>query len=196
MGSGKEQTCEAVVGRPRFYLIRSGPVKDLLSEIRSSKGASLIELALILPVVVILISGLIDIGYKINTVKTVASATRHAARIAASHSKSLSNPPPCGQELREICPPGSLPSPITSASVNEVARDAACNYLKASGHAPDNWQVFVPEVREVGEDGKLFKTTRITMTRIDNDCLVCYERFFESFRTESTSLFVLEGDCA
>ena len=172
----------------------------------SDAGASLIELALILPVVMILIAGLVDIGFKINRVKTISTAARHAARIAASHSKSLSVVVPCGSPLALACDPGDSPTPIATTTVTGVAHHAACNFLRSAGYSAEDWRVIVdrPKRDNRSEDGPgeaisatgNFFVASVQVERLENKCLICYDQIFQMLHPRSTSSFVLEGACS
>jgi hypothetical protein len=111
------------------------------SQLEDCRGASLIELAIILPLALLMIGGFVDFGLKLSTVKTIAAAARHAGRIASAHTKNVAFPPPCGPLVDEVCSPEPNPLPISSSSVSEVARDAACNYLRSAKLDPTDWKV-------------------------------------------------------
>jgi hypothetical protein len=56
----------------------------LIRSIRSARGQSLVEFTLLLPVLLIMISGLIEFGFMLNYYLDVIDAAREAARWAAS----------------------------------------------------------------------------------------------------------------
>lgn len=51
--------------------------------IRSNRGQALVEFAIILPVLLLLITGMVDFGIVLNEYITVTHAAREAARVAA-----------------------------------------------------------------------------------------------------------------
>ena len=171
------------------------PTRNSVQSHRSERGASMLELAVILPVVLTLVAGLVDVGLKISTVKSVALAARHGARIASSHSRTVIYPPPCGPRIEEICSGESQAQVITSESVTAVARDAACNYLRSTDMDPADWKITVAEPFEISEGGGKFAMATVSISRASSQCWVCYDRFFTSLRPESRSSFVLETEC-
>ena len=179
------------VGNSGFQMQAKYKYKDI-----GENGASLIELAIVLPVLFLLVAGMVDIGFKVGKVKTVATATRHAARIASSYSKNLASPPPCGEAIREVCPAGNTATTIAAGTLTEVARDAACNYLKSNGLSPEGWIVDVPLPNHVFEDGQEFSTTTVGLEPASDRCFICYQRVLSFFRPSSSSTFVLEGGCS
>ena len=173
--------------------------------LRSERGVSILELALILPVALILIAGLIDIGIKINRVKTVATAARHAARIAASHSKSLSSIAACGDPISLACAAADNPVQSSSTTGTGVPHDAACNFLRSANYNSEDWRVIVQRPTDIGavEDGfgesvdanRKFYLVSVQVERLENKCLVCYDQIFKMLYPRSSSSFVLEGMC-
>jgi len=54
-----------------------------LRRLRSARGAELIEFALVLPVLLLLIAGILDMGFLFNNYAVVTNAAREGARMAA-----------------------------------------------------------------------------------------------------------------
>jgi Flp pilus assembly protein TadG len=62
---------------PVNHRIRTG------DRVRSAKGAELIEFALVLPVLLIVLGGILDMGFLFNNYAVVTNAAREGARMAA-----------------------------------------------------------------------------------------------------------------
>ena len=82
--------------------------------IRGEKGQSLVEFALVLPVLVLLVIGMIEFGRVLNVWLIVGNGAREGARYAAvglSEAKVI-------QKVKDFCPtldPGSLVIEVTGA---------------------------------------------------------------------------------
>jgi len=105
------------------YVIRpSRPVKRHL--LSGSQAASAVEFALLLPVLVLLICGIIDFGFMFYNWNVVNEASREAARYAATNKSVNNNNPPTKAEVQTyingIYPNVSLsqltPNPPTSTN--------------------------------------------------------------------------------
>lgn len=95
----------------------------------SSRGQSMVEFALVLPLVIGMIVGAFDLGRVVLANDLVANAAREAARFAIVHGGSQITACPVGPPGPEAqVPPPSpscpFPSPSTE-SIKEVARDFA-----------------------------------------------------------------------
>jgi len=73
--------------------------------IKNEKGASAVEFALILPILIILVFGIVEFGIAFNNYITITHAAREGARIAAVD---LNNP-----DLKNIIIERAYPVPIT-----------------------------------------------------------------------------------
>jgi hypothetical protein len=97
------------------------------------RGQALLEFALILPIFVVAILGLIDVGRAIWANNAVANAAREAARYAAVHGGSQTNPCPVGPPgEKTVIPPASASCPYPSPS-KEGVRETARQFLIAGG---------------------------------------------------------------
>ena len=79
--------------------------------VRSESGQSLVELALALPVLLLCLIGIVDIGLAINSYATVTNASREAA-ISASI-----NPNQTASQIRDVAVAKIAPLPTASISV-------------------------------------------------------------------------------
>jgi len=77
--------------------------------IKSEKGASAVEFALILPILIILVFGIVEFGIAFNNYITITHAAREGARIAAVD---LNNP-----DLKNIIIERAYPVPITPEDI-------------------------------------------------------------------------------
>lgn len=98
------------------------------------RGQALLEFALILPIFVVAILGLIDVGRAIWANNAVANAAREAARYAAVHGGSATNTCPVGPPVPDVTkvPAASATCPYPSPS-KEGVRETARQFLIAGG---------------------------------------------------------------
>jgi Flp pilus assembly protein TadG len=57
--------------------------RSVVGRMRSARGAELIEFALVLPVLLIVLGGILDMGFLFNNYAVVTNAAREGARVAA-----------------------------------------------------------------------------------------------------------------
>ena len=97
-----------------------------MSTKRNERGQSLVEFALILPVLVLLLVGTFDLGHVVWTNDALANAAREAARYAIVHGGSESTPCPVGPAPVDLAvPPASADCPYPSPSVQSIKDKAA-----------------------------------------------------------------------
>jgi Flp pilus assembly protein TadG len=91
-----------------------------------SRGQALVEFSLILPVFLLMLMGIVDVGRAIWAQNSLASAAREGARFAIVHGGTASNPCPVGPPVAGVtqtitassaCP---YPSPSTQAIKDAV----------------------------------------------------------------------------
>lgn len=105
---------------------------------RPDRGQGLVEFALVLPIFLAILVGMVDIGRAVWANNAVANAAREAARYAAVHGGSRENPCPVGPPVTTganatIIPPASTSCPYPSPS-KEGIRVTARNFTIASGY--------------------------------------------------------------
>ena len=83
-----------------------------------SRGQALVETALILPIFLALMLGIVDMGRAVWATTSLASAAREAARFAIVHGGSTNTP----------CPVG----PISPTNTRTITVDASCPYPSPS----------------------------------------------------------------
>ena len=102
--------------------------------IKSEKGASAVEFAIILPILIILVFGIVEFGIAFNNYITITHAAREGARIAAVD---LNNP-----DLKNIIIERAYPVPIT----------------------PDDITISTPEGTDIGDPVEVEITYNISIT--------------------------------
>jgi TadE-like protein len=97
-------------------------------------GQSLLEFALVIPIFLALLLGIVDVGRAVWANNTVANAAREAARFAAVHGGAKGQPCPVGplSPDRDPAPPASPSCPHPSPS-KESIRDTARGHAVAPG---------------------------------------------------------------
>lgn len=100
----------------------------------TSRGQSLVEFALILPILVMLLMGVFDIGRVVWANDALSSAAREAARFAIVHGGAKSNPCPVGPpDLPDtVVPAASASCPYPSPSKQSII-DVANKFAIAAG---------------------------------------------------------------
>ena len=103
---------------------------------RNDRGAAMVEAAIVLPVLILLVAGIIDFGFVLNDKQQVSNATFRAARSMAVDEYTLS--PGCG-----------------GAGSSDTAGTVCM--LRAESQAPgDSWVKIVPPTKmEAGESALL-----------------------------------------
>lgn len=87
----------------------------------STRGQTMVEFALILPIMMFLLTGFFDLGRVVLAHDALGHAAREAARYAIVHGGSPANP----------CPVGPLPDPLPDDMVAPLA-SASCPYPSPS----------------------------------------------------------------
>lgn len=100
-------------------------------------GQSLVEFALVLPLFLTILIGMVDVGRAIWANNVIANAAREAARYAIVHGGSSTNQCPVGPPVttgsnRTVIPAASTSCPYPSPS-KEGIRDAARSFAIAAG---------------------------------------------------------------
>lgn len=170
---------------------------------------SLIELALVCPIILLIIAGIVDFGSTLREIQQINTAAREGARIAASFSRrtvlatgSVACRPAIGVPLTPCNSPASSLELVQTDSVQNAARKAACAALQNAYMDPNLWEVnseVQTGVENFGaEDEDRYDTVRVNIARAAgaSDCVICWGRFFENMRPNVTSSFALEEPCS
>ena len=136
---------------------------------RHERGQSLVEFALILPVMILLLVGTFDIGHVVWTNDALSNAAREAARYAIVHGSGNETCPmgPAPIELEAPIPPASADCPYPSPSVQAI-KDRATKWLAGVGGTPSVWvcygdvDVCDADTNAPGADNT--RGTRVTVT--------------------------------
>jgi hypothetical protein len=103
---------------------------------RRERGQGLVEFALVLPIFLLLLVGIFDLGHVVWANDALANAAREATRYAIVHGGVASNTCPVGPPAGSaVIPPGppfppSCPNPSPS---KQSVRDAATNFARLAG---------------------------------------------------------------
>ena len=101
---------------------------------RRSAGQALIEFAVVLPLFLVMVLGIVDFGRVIWASNSLASSAREAARFAIVHGGSASTACPVGPPVPDVTviPVASAACPYPSPS-KEAIRETAINAVTAGG---------------------------------------------------------------
>lgn len=165
------------------------------------RGVSLLELAIFLPLILLIIAGVVDYGFALREIQVISSAAREGARIAATHARL--HPVSCNDakapESGIRCDTASSTSLTIGAgdSVAIAAKKGACGFVRNSGLDPAEWVVKSKVPAPVTEDGAEFDIVTIDIRRSPDApaCLLCWESFLEALKPQSQSTFALEARC-
>lgn len=166
--------------------------------LRSEGGVSLLELAIILPMLLLLIAGTVDLGFKIGAQKEIVTASRLGARAAASHARRAGGKAVCKSNTRAADCSLAQTNIQSVSSITDVGIIVSCQSLQnIYGYNPKDW-VVSSEVEDVTyNDGHLLerKLVSVHVRKIKETCTFCYARLFDFLKTEAVSRFVLEETC-
>jgi Flp pilus assembly protein TadG len=85
---------------------------------RSERGAAMVEFAIVLPVLVLLVGGIIDLGRLLYTYNNLTSAVREGARLAAVLPDPQPNDPRVIARVRQWNFPGKTGNPNVSVTLD------------------------------------------------------------------------------
>jgi hypothetical protein len=104
-----------------------------------SRGQSLVEFALILPIFLMLLVGLFDLGHVVWANNAISTATREATRFAIVHGGNSTTCPVGPHSATQAYPwPASSACPFPSDSVQAIKEEAA-KWLSGVGGAANVW---------------------------------------------------------
>jgi Flp pilus assembly protein TadG len=152
---------------------------------RRTRGQSLVEFAVVLPIFLLILSGILDFGFLLYSRMTVISATREGARVAIDAPKTSTNP--ATQATLQARIPGLVQQRVT---------DAASGGLTTS--ALNVQTVCVPDaVANPGHNSCAFNGTALAGDSVKVTVTYAYKSFFpllfgQSFDMSSTVQMVLE----
>jgi Flp pilus assembly protein TadG len=102
---------------------------------RRERGQGLVEFAVVLPVFMVLLLGVVDFGRVVWTTNILQAATREAARFAIVHGGAATTACPVGPRSPEtVVPAASASCPYPSDSTQSI-KDLALGYATGAGGA-------------------------------------------------------------
>ena len=186
------------------------------------QGISLLEFAIILPVIFLLVAGLIDYGQLIREMNTLSLVARDAARTAASHARVARNSTPGEVQVPCDNAASSLNSlacnaPVTQLAIRQydpgdtvhtpdsvalAAKKAACLGIQSAKLDAANFDVtpsIVDNDYETPGDSTSFAPQEIRLhIQIKpgaRNCLLCWGNLLAGVPLQADSVFVLEDRC-
>jgi hypothetical protein len=101
---------------------------------RSARGQSLVEFGLVLPVLLMLLMGVFELGRVVLANDMVSNAAREAARYAIVHGGSAMTDCPAGPPGPETVVPAASPTCPYPSPSKEAIREVARDWAIAAGH--------------------------------------------------------------
>ncbi len=166
-------------------------------------GSTLVELAMLLPIIGFLIAGIFTYGSGLREIQVIHTAAREGARITASQTRKVSGmrcDDPANPVWNIPCNGTATELQVTNAdTAAAVARKSACNYIQSASLDASAWDV-IPSIETVADSGdsKSFQGVRVQVTRrVDSKpCILCFNQLFASLTQRGESFFILEGSCS
>jgi len=142
---------------------------------RDQRGAAAVEAALITPVLLLMVFGMIEMAFLMKDNVAVASATRVGARIASA--QPAAEVQPCtGENEATVCVAGSVPGFV----------QAAASAMRTNGSAIDSEQIEEIWVYDANADG-------LPGTATDMDDATCAVRCVRFTWSVSANTFLFRG---
>ncbi len=158
----------------------------------SEKGVAMLELAITLPVLLLLIALIFTSGIAYREVGVAVDAVRYATRVGDT--KSWDYPDYCNSG--DVSTPQSCTAAIANAanSLQEEVVAAACNYVVASGGGSNDWNVTSVSTA-LTEGGLTVNSINATLSRADGLCFFCIGGAVTFLFGSAESSFIAEGPC-
>lgn len=163
----------------------------------NERGVSLFELALVLPFLLLLIFGALEIAMKINLMQLIAAATQEGVKVASSYKPAPPRTVSCpnlgfATTVSKVCNKGAVEKISGDASLSTVARVSSCNYLKQQDLDASNWLV-TTTIKFKQFDGKKFPIIELSMTERKPSCIFCAEKVISVIPSDSSAEMSLPG---
>jgi hypothetical protein len=186
--------------------------RSLCSRARAPEsGMGLAELVIVLPIAILLISGLIDLGIALHQTELASDISRSAARTAAIVTFEDDFYPPQDPRPRYSCPPPAFtPSCEADWSLFETSINCASGEdtvsclsakeaiagLEAASLKPDEWRVNT-RVCDVEVSGQLIPFVQVDIRRHEDSsgCILCLPQYLGAGASAARALFAVEGAC-
>lgn len=174
-------------------------------------GVGLAELVIVLPIAILLISGLIDLGIALHQTELAADISRSAARTAAIVTFEDDFYSPQDPRPRYSCPPPAV-TPACEAdwslfetsmnctsgedTVSCLSAKEAIAGLEAAALKPDEWQVNA-RVCDLDVSGQLIPSVQVDIRRNEDSsgCILCLHQYLGAGASAARALFAVEGAC-
>lgn len=158
------------------------------------QGVSLLEFALGIPFIIVVVAGLIDVGFALRRSDVIANAARQGALTAAA----VSGDAPVG-------------APFTCGALATQAVANTQNYLQAAGLDLTDWvvgpiqvapnppgPVFLDFVEDPGTSNEVTgKTITVSVepSGTQRGCILCLTNYVAAIKPRAQSVFALETPC-
>lgn len=140
-----------------------------------SRGSAILETAIILPLVLLIIAGIMNFGSLEWQLQQVADSVRHGARVGANRSNVLM---PCSQ--------------VVSESVMTATQCLASSKIGTLSW----WGAPTGSVVSADWDGLNLKFVKVAAsTNGSKSCLFCFSGLMDAITVSVESSFALEGNC-
>jgi hypothetical protein len=173
------------------------PDSNLLRPL-GERGVSIMEFALILPLLVLLLGVSIDISFRVRSLNDINTAAQRGVRAASTYTVGTAATCPApGSPIvvtdHGVCPntPG-LATIDASMTAAQVARLTSCNYLEEHKYDSTNWAT----TTKIGYkliDGTFFATIEVELREQNADCVVCFQRFAQLVKIDADASSGLQG---
>lgn len=178
----------------------------------SESGISLVELTLVAPVLILLVSGAISLGFGLQNLVVISDAAKHGARIAATQAGSRyaggSELHYCGSDIKDNACSNYSASLPADAPLAMVAAKASCDYLETARNTANAWNISVHINHDITEDlaspaAVQLSTISVTITRSPDQPITSVlsqaaepiNRLVLNNEFAAQSTFALERDC-
>lgn len=162
----------------------------------TASGISIVELALILPVIILLIVGLVDYGSSLREIQVISQAARDGARAGSAHPRVFPGIACAATDTPLSTIDCTIQSQILGSDpVVNAAKKATCNSLLTS-KASGSWDISA-EVSCLTEDSSKFQLlkVKIQQSASGSSCLLCWQDWIAALKPQTESAFVLEREC-
>ena len=156
---------------------------------KCEQGSALVEAALMLPILILFIAGLVDLANSLDYRRVVSTATRHGARVAGalSHDSNVL----CTSDA-SISATSCASAPAGTDILDKAVR-ATCDYIERDKGNLDKFMIEA-EASTIDHNGNSYRAVNIsTKTAPGAFCFFCPFNGFQSREIGDSSTFILEG---
>ena len=159
---------------------------------RTGRGQTLVEFALVLPVFLLLLFGLVDMGRYVYLNSTLSQAAREAARVAAVEASWIgSSDPSCGTPGGPVCPANltALRNDIRAGANRMMApfgSIADADLYTSCSTAPPN-----PVTTKTCADGAINRYASVRVVLVFRPITPVVSSMFSSISTQASATMVI-----